>query len=90
VVDLTDYDPLTGHAWAEAEIDGVAVLFVHGTADAKVQPILQAYFFLGDYLVYVNAPALPPGYLDEVVRGFIANHRDRLEKASIGAEENIR
>lgn len=89
-VDLTDYDPSTGHTWAEADVDGVTVMFVHGTADAKVQPIMQAFFFLGDYLVNVDAPALPPTQMDEIIRTFIADHRDRLEKATMAVAGGAR
>lgn len=85
-VDLTDYDPSTGHTWAESDIDGVTVMFVHGTSDGKVQPIMQAFFFLGDYLVNVDAPALPPGPLDEIVRTYITDHRTRLERATAGVQ----
>ena len=81
-VDLTDYDPSTGQTWAEAGIGGITVMFVHGTAEGKVQPMMQAFFFLGDYLVNADAPALPPGRLDEIVRGFIADNRGRFERAT--------
>lgn len=89
-VDLTDYDLSTGHAWAEADVDGVTVMFVHGTADAKVQPIMQAFFFLGGYLVNVDAPALPPTQMDEIIRTFIADHRGRLEKATVSVAGGAR
>lgn len=89
-VDLTDYNPSTGHAWAEASVDGVTVMFLHGTAEVKVQPMMQAFFFLGDYLVAVEAPALPPSQMDEIVRGFIADHRDRLESATVDACGGVR
>ena len=81
-VDLIDYDPSTGQVWASEEISGVTILFAHGDSDIKVQPIVQAFFFLGDYVVSVDAPALPPEQSDAVVRSLIHDFQPALEAAT--------
>lgn len=90
VFDLVDYDSSAGHTWAEGAVKGIQVMYTHGTADAKVQPSMQAFFFLGDYIVTVDSIALPADRLFEVVERFIEDHRARLERASAAARGGVR
>jgi hypothetical protein len=70
--ELVAYGDETGHGFSRVDVDGVTVLVVHGTGTSKVQPAVQAYFIQDDWLVYVDAPALPLDLLDQLLRSFIA------------------
>ncbi len=84
-VELVDYESGVGLAMASLTIQSVPLVIVHGTSDAKVQPVSQAWFMVGDYLVNVDAPALPPGIFGDFLDSLIQNEPARLAPMSIAA-----
>jgi hypothetical protein len=85
VVELVDYYEGVGFANASLNIDGNEVVVVHGTPDAKVQPVLEAWFTIGDYLFYIEAPALPPGIFGDFLQTTVREQTIRLLPMSAAA-----
>lgn len=84
-VELIDYAPGVGLAMATLTIQSTTLVVVHGTADAKVQPISQAWFMVGNYLINVDAPALPPGIFSDFLNSLVTGESARLTQMSIAA-----
>ena len=62
------------------DVDGIPIVITHGTPDVKVQPSMEAYFVLANYLFYVDAPALPPDDLVAIVEDLVRAYRAPLEQ----------
>ena len=77
---LVAYEDSTGHAMSRTRIDGIDVVVIHGPATSKVQPAMQAYFVLANYLFYVDAPAVPPEDLVSIVGALVRGYRSPLER----------
>jgi hypothetical protein len=73
---LVDYAPESGHAFSTLTISGVPALFVHGTGVLEIQPATQVWLIIGEYLVYIDAPAHPMDQLLGFTASWITTHRD--------------
>lgn len=73
--EIVGYSPDSQHGVSTVDLEGVTVVVVHALDGSRVQSATQAWFNVGDSLVYVDAPAFPIGEFTEFLKATVRHFK---------------